>query len=76
MQPPKAVLLSSLFLSLSHAIHLPATVLERQSNVLEAYEYIIVGGGLSGLVVANRLTENANTTVLVVEAGPFFGTQR
>ncbi|KAH7413908.1 choline dehydrogenase [Phaeosphaeria sp. MPI-PUGE-AT-0046c] len=33
------------------------------------YDYIIVGGGLSGLVVANRLTELNNVTVLVVENG-------
>lgn len=26
----------------------------------KTYDYIIVGGGLSGLVVANRLTENKN----------------
>ncbi|KAK7556260.1 hypothetical protein IWX49DRAFT_636771 [Phyllosticta citricarpa] len=32
-------------------------------------DFVIIGGGLSGLVVANRLTENANTKVLVVEAG-------
>jgi ribulose 1,5-bisphosphate synthetase/thiazole synthase len=26
----------------------------------KTYDYIIVGGGVSGLVVANRLTENKN----------------
>ncbi|CAG5141328.1 uncharacterized protein ALTATR162_LOCUS912 [Alternaria atra] len=29
----------------------------------------LVGGGLSGLVVANRLTENANISVLIIENG-------
>lgn len=33
------------------------------------YDYIICGGGTAGLTVANRLTENSNLTVLVVEAG-------
>jgi len=28
--------------------------------VPKTYDYIIVGGGLSGLVVANRLTEDQN----------------
>jgi choline dehydrogenase len=37
---------------------------------LETYDYVIVGAGSAGSVLANRLTADAKTTVCVLEAGP------
>lgn len=41
---------------------------ERQPEE-NCFDYVIVGGGTAGLVVASRLSEDADVSVLVIEAG-------
>jgi hypothetical protein len=55
---------TTLILALASFFHLSSGHVKRNLQDIHAeYDYVIVGGGTSGLVVANRLSEASNSTI-------------
>ena len=53
----------------SGSAHIHPRAYVTPSTKLASYDYVIAGGGLAGLTLAARLSEDGNTTVLVLETG-------
>ncbi|KAH8092604.1 aryl-alcohol-oxidase from pleurotus Eryingii [Cristinia sonorae] len=70
MAPKHTLLTPLLALIAFNPLLSPAKVLTSLDQLTQkTYDFVIIGGGTAGSALANRLTENKNVCVLVVEAG-------
>ena len=62
----------ALFISTSTSI----PISDHRKRFDATFDYVIVGGGTAGLTIANRLSEDPDVQVAVIEAGTFCKCQR
>ncbi|KAI5922017.1 hypothetical protein F4810DRAFT_721762 [Camillea tinctor] len=63
-------LLTGLLFSEAHVASLHSWKVSPRIANATKYDFVVAGGGISGLIVADRLTEDPKINVLVIEAGP------
>lgn len=73
MQGPLALL--TLVSLLAHAASVAPLQGAKNSTswTTESYDYIIVGAGPAGIIVADRLSETGKKTLLLEQGGPSYG---
>jgi len=62
------LLILSLFVSFVFGLPARRPLSDRSASA--TYDYVVVGCGVSGLVVSMRLSQNPDVSVLCIEAGP------
>ncbi|KAH7941670.1 hypothetical protein HPB49_015936 [Dermacentor silvarum] len=67
--PKWPVLFLASVISLLHLEFSPSLSSYDTKDLYDSYDYIIVGGGTAGCVLANRLSADPHRTVLLIEAG-------
>nr|XP_054928876.1 glucose dehydrogenase [FAD, quinone]-like isoform X1 [Dermacentor andersoni] len=67
--PKWPVLMLASVISLLHLEFSPNLSSYDTKDLYDSYDYIIVGGGTAGCVLANRLSADSRRTVLLIEAG-------
>nr|XP_050038124.1 4-pyridoxate dehydrogenase-like [Dermacentor andersoni] len=69
LAPKWPVLLIASVLAMLHLDYCPKISSYNARTLYKEYDYIIVGGGTAGCVLANRLSADGSRTVLLIEAG-------
>ncbi|THY58368.1 alcohol oxidase [Aureobasidium pullulans] len=66
---PLITMFSHLLACVAIPLALAAPTRSSNTTLEDSFDYVIVGGGLTGLTVASRLSENPSIRVLVIEGG-------